>query len=101
MARSKAYLFSGVEIRWKSAVADGDTPQEATFHFPGGLADYLSDSLAKVTTYAERPFAGRVCVRGEIPDPRLGRMGDQLDARAGRLPALLLQHRPHPRRRHA
>ncbi|NHB75157.1 DNA topoisomerase IV subunit B [Rhodobacter calidifons] len=60
MARSKAYLFSGVEIRWKSAIPDGDTPQEATFHFPGGLADFLNDSLKKVTTYSERPFAGRV-----------------------------------------
>ena len=60
LARSKAYLFSGVEIRWKSAVADGETPQEATFHFPGGLAQYLSDTMAKITTYAERPFAGRV-----------------------------------------
>jgi len=60
LARSKAYLFSGVEIRWKSAVPDGDTPVEATFHFPGGLAQYLSDTMAKVTTYAERPFAGRV-----------------------------------------
>jgi topoisomerase-4 subunit B len=60
LARSKAYLFSGVEIRWKSAIPDGDTPQEATFHFPGGLAQYLSDTLNKVSTYAERPFAGRV-----------------------------------------
>jgi len=60
MTRSKAYLFSGVEIRWKSAIPDGDTPMEATFHFPGGLADFLNDSLKKVTTYAERPFAGRV-----------------------------------------
>jgi topoisomerase-4 subunit B len=60
MTRSKAYLFSGVEIRWKSAVADGETPQEATFHFPGGLADFLNDSLKKLSTYAERPFAGRV-----------------------------------------
>jgi topoisomerase-4 subunit B len=60
MARSKAYLFSGVEIRWKSAVADGDTPQEATFHFPGGLADFLNESLKKVSTYSDRPFAGRV-----------------------------------------
>ncbi len=60
LARSKAYLFSGVEIRWKSAIPDGDTPMEATFHFPGGLAQYLSDTMAKVTTYAERPFAGRV-----------------------------------------
>ena len=60
MARSKAYLFSGVEIRWKSAVPDGDMPVEATFHFPGGLADYLSDTLENATTYAERPFAGKV-----------------------------------------
>ena len=47
MVRSKAYLFSGVEIRWKSAIPDGDTPLEATFHFPGGFADYLSDTLRK------------------------------------------------------
>lgn len=60
MVRSKAYLFSGVEIRWKTAVNDGETPLEATFHFPGGLADYLSDSLQKTTTYADRPFAGKV-----------------------------------------
>jgi topoisomerase-4 subunit B len=38
MVRSKAYLFSGVEIRWKSAIDDGETPTEATFHFPGGLS---------------------------------------------------------------
>jgi len=60
MARSKAYLFSGVEIRWKSAIADGDTPQEATFHFPGGLSDYLSEAMGGATTYAEAPFAGSV-----------------------------------------
>ncbi|MBE2277406.1 MAG: DNA topoisomerase IV subunit B [Rhodobacteraceae bacterium] len=60
MARSKAYLFSGVEIRWKSAIADGDMPLEAVFHFPGGLADYLQDQMEKATTYAERPFAGKV-----------------------------------------
>ncbi len=60
MARSKAYLFSGVEIRWKSAIADGDTPQEATFHFPGGLADYLTETLSGATTYAESPFTGSV-----------------------------------------
>ncbi len=60
MVRSKAYLFSGVEIRWKSAIPDGDTPMEATFRFPGGLADYLGDTLQKTTTYADRPFAGKV-----------------------------------------
>ena len=60
MARSKAYLFSGVEIRWKSALPDGDMPQEAVFHFPNGLADFLAESLTGASTYAERPFAGRV-----------------------------------------
>ncbi|MFU8882186.1 MAG: DNA topoisomerase IV subunit B [Rhodobacterales bacterium] len=58
--RSKAYLFSGVEIRWKSAINDGETPQEAVFHFPGGLSDYLSETLGEVSTYADRPFAGVV-----------------------------------------
>ena len=60
MARSKAYLFSGVEIRWKTAISDGDTPMEAKFHFPGGLSDYLTETLSSVTTYAERPFSGAV-----------------------------------------
>ena len=58
--RSKAYLFSGVEIRWKSAINDGETPTEATFHFPGGLSDYLNETLQKASTYADRPFAGTV-----------------------------------------
>ena len=60
MARSKAYLFSGVEIRWKCAQADGETPAEATFHFPGGLSDYLNETLGGATTYAEKPFGGLV-----------------------------------------
>jgi topoisomerase-4 subunit B len=60
MVRSKAYLFSGVEIRWKSAIGDGETPEEAVFHFPGGLADYLAENLENATTYADRPFAGTV-----------------------------------------
>ncbi|MGB1389705.1 MAG: DNA topoisomerase IV subunit B [Paracoccaceae bacterium] len=58
--RSKAYLFSGVEIRWKSAIDDGETPTEATFHFPGGLADYLQETLGAASTYADAPFAGTV-----------------------------------------
>ena len=58
--RSKAYLFSGVEIRWKSAIDDKETPLEATFHFPGGLADYLRETLGTASTYADNPFAGTV-----------------------------------------
>ncbi|MGY6635122.1 MAG: DNA gyrase/topoisomerase IV subunit B [Alkalilacustris sp.] len=60
MARSKAYLFSGVEIRWKSAIDDGETPGEATFRFPGGLADYLGERMAGAAAITERPFAGKV-----------------------------------------
>ncbi|MBY4891728.1 DNA topoisomerase IV subunit B [Rhodobacteraceae bacterium N5(2021)] len=58
--RSKAYLFSGVEIRWKTAIDDGETPAEAVFHFPGGLSDYLMETLGKTVTYTEKPFAGKV-----------------------------------------
>ncbi|MEL7164149.1 MAG: DNA topoisomerase IV subunit B [Pseudomonadota bacterium] len=60
MARSKAYLFSGVEIRWKTAIEDGETPTEATFHFPGGLSDYLNETLSGASTYSEKPFSGSV-----------------------------------------
>jgi len=69
MVRSKAYLFSGVEIRWKSAISDGETPQEAVFHFPGGLADYLRETLGNATTYAEKPFAGTVDFREKFSVP--------------------------------
>ncbi|HEY9037554.1 MAG TPA: DNA topoisomerase IV subunit B [Roseovarius sp.] len=60
MARSKAYLFSGVEIRWKTGIDDGETPREAKFHFPGGLSDYLTEAMDGATTYADTPFAGSV-----------------------------------------
>lgn len=58
--RSKAYLFSGVEIRWKTAIDDNITPLEASFHFPGGLSDYLGETLENNSTYSEAPFAGNV-----------------------------------------
>lgn len=47
LARSKAYLFAGVEIRWRCAapLASEDAPQEAIFRFPGGLADHLREQL--------------------------------------------------------
>jgi topoisomerase-4 subunit B len=67
--RSKAYLFSGVEIRWKSEIDDGETPTEATFHFPGGLADYLKETLNGATTYAEAPFAGKVNFQEKFGEP--------------------------------
>ena len=63
MARSKAYLFRGVEIRWscaKSLLAPGgDIPPTAVFHFPGGLKDFLRDRIAGQTTVTNDIFAGR------------------------------------------
>ena len=69
MVKSKAYLHSGVEIRWKSEIDDGETPLEATFHFPGGLADYLGEQLHGASTYADRPFAGSVSFRERFGVP--------------------------------
>src|SRR5215467_9989695 len=62
MARSKAYLFGGVEIRWlcdKRLISD-DTPAEATFHFPGGLKEYLEATIEGQTRVTKDIFAGRV-----------------------------------------
>jgi topoisomerase-4 subunit B len=61
MARSKAYLFGGVEIRWScdpSLITD-ETPAEATFHFPGGLKEYLTSEIAGQTLVTKELFAGR------------------------------------------
>jgi topoisomerase-4 subunit B len=64
MARSKAYLFGGVEIRWRCApslVGDGSkVPTEATFHFPGGLRDYLAADIEGQDLVADQAFTGRV-----------------------------------------
>ncbi|AUQ59013.1 DNA topoisomerase 4 subunit B [Phaeobacter inhibens] len=69
LVRSKAYLFSGVEIRWKSEIDDNETPTEATFHFPGGLKDYLTEVLGKSSVYADQPFAGKVEFREKFNAP--------------------------------
>ncbi|MBY8975594.1 DNA topoisomerase IV subunit B [Rhodobacteraceae bacterium NNCM2] len=64
MARSKAYLFRGVEIRWKCAeelLKPGDeTPAEDSFKFPGGLEDYLLSTLNGTEFFGDTPFAGKV-----------------------------------------
>ena len=68
MARSKAYLFGGVEIRWTCAPglvpADGSVPEKATFHFPGGLKDFLGAQLDGAKLLADGLFFGRVKVNG-------------------------------------
>jgi topoisomerase-4 subunit B len=61
LARSKAYLFAGVEIRWKCApeLIGDDTPAEAVFQFPGGLADHLREQLGARECATAEPFVGR------------------------------------------
>ena len=57
LARSKAYLFAGVEIRWRcdAGLISDDTPAEAVFQFPGGLADHLKEQIG-----------GRECATAEF-----------------------------------
>ncbi|MBP7135304.1 MAG: DNA topoisomerase IV subunit B [Sphingomonadaceae bacterium] len=57
LARSKAYLFAGVEIRWRCdpALISDETPVEAVFQFPGGLSDHLREQVN-----------GRECVTTEF-----------------------------------
>jgi topoisomerase-4 subunit B len=61
LARSKAYLFAGVEIRWRCdpSLASADVPETAVFHFPGGLADNLAEQLGDRPTVTNQPFTGR------------------------------------------
>ncbi len=66
LARSKAYLFAGVEIRWKctpSLITD-DTPAEAVFQFPGGLADHLREQIGDRECVTADFFSGNQ----EFPD---------------------------------
>jgi topoisomerase-4 subunit B len=61
MARGKAYLFRGVEIRWWCDPAiprPDDVPQEDTLHFPGGLSDYLTALLEERETVTPKAFEG-------------------------------------------
>jgi topoisomerase-4 subunit B len=62
MARSKAYLFRGVEIRWRcdpSVSRPDGVPQEARLHFPGGLGDFLGASLEGRDLLTPKPFLGQ------------------------------------------
>jgi topoisomerase IV subunit B len=63
MARSKAYLFRGVEIRWRCdpGLLSGttDVPAEETFRFPKGLEDYLRSATEGMPLVSEAMFCGK------------------------------------------
>ncbi|MFN3312680.1 MAG: DNA topoisomerase IV subunit B [Hyphomonas sp.] len=64
MARSKAYLFRGVEVRWSCdpelLPEDSKIPAEAVLSYPNGLADQLSEVFGDKSTITEAPFTGLV-----------------------------------------
>ena len=64
MARSKAYLFGGVEIRWHCdptlLEAGSNIPAEAVFRFPGGLKDYLAQDIEGKEPVVDASFTGKV-----------------------------------------
>jgi len=61
MARSKAYLFKGVTLHWQCEEGlndEGHVPLQATFHFPGGLSDFLTEVLEGKPLATPTAFTG-------------------------------------------
>jgi len=63
MARAKAYLFGGVEIRWhcdKELLAGVEgVPEDETFHFAEGLKDFVAAAVDGQTLVHPDIFTGR------------------------------------------
>ena len=61
MTRAKAYLFGGVELRWScdEQLASDDVPAKASFHFPGGLRDFLASRIEGEQRIVEEIFSGQ------------------------------------------
>ena len=62
LAKSKAYLFRGVEIRWLCApeliAGNEEIGEKDIFHFPGGLNDYLTSAMEKRSLVTAENFHG-------------------------------------------
>ena len=77
LARSKAYLFAGVEIRWRCdpELASEDVPAEAVFQFPGGLSDHLREQLGSRACATSDFFSGTQ----DFPDGPDGRKNGRVE----------------------
>jgi len=64
MARSKSYLFKGVEIRWsceEGLLPEGSKiPNEDIIKFPNGILDFLNITVESKRTMIPAPFYGHV-----------------------------------------
>lgn len=64
MARTKAFLFRGVEVRWNCdaelITGDDKTPTEQILKFPNGIADYLDFLMKDRSSLTAKPFTGRI-----------------------------------------
>ena len=101
MARSKAYLFGGVEIRWRCdpELLEGRRGRPGRGHFP---FPRRPEGLSRRRDPRRHAGASGHLLRQIRPQrrPRRLRMGGGLDRGCRRLPVLLLQHRADAGRRH-
>ena len=77
MARTRAYLHRGVEIRWScdAGLLQGAeaTPEKAVLHYPGGLVDYLTAVLGKRHTLTPGALRRPGCAQRRFRPGRVGR----------------------------
>ena len=61
MTRAKAYLFGGVELRWScdEELATDEVPAKASFHFPGGLRDFMGARIEGEPRIVDEIFSGQ------------------------------------------
>ena len=68
LAKSKAYLYKGVEIHWTcpdSLIVADNVPENDVIHFPNGLRDYLESNLDKSKIIGSEIFSGNTEIKGE------------------------------------
>lgn len=66
LAKSKAYLYKGVEIHWHCApelISLDEVLENDIIHFPGGLGDYLDSHLDKNKIIGEKIFSGNAEIK--------------------------------------
>jgi len=72
LVKSKAYLNSGIRVRWHCTITTEAAPREALLHFPNGLADSLAERLGDNATVFPSHFVGKVTFRDKFGDTTPG-----------------------------